>query len=286
MASDEYFIKLGKSIAGPAKRERIEALWKAGKLAETAEVSPDKIHWETVKEFLEGKLADSVDLQQEDEEPEESEEEVVKPKRSKIKVESGSGVTSDINYINKLLNNGEIIKGFMGNFIITASLIFGVLVLIGIVGGLFRFMFNIGESPLLVLMRIVGIFQLIFMIYPVYIITGIGYSGGLSIKNMKNKRFVVAHAFGILMDVIANVTFVLFVSASVPIFLDYASLGLLTDKISGALIGFLFGILYSAASILLAFICLISIKYSKELMMVLFSSGENVEWIKQDRIQK
>ena len=53
MASDEYFIKLGKSIAGPAKRERIEALWKAGKLAETAEVSPDKIHWETIKEFLE-----------------------------------------------------------------------------------------------------------------------------------------------------------------------------------------------------------------------------------------
>lgn len=130
-------------------------MWKAGKLAETAEVSPDKIHWETVKEFLEGKLADSVDLQQEDEEPEESEEEVVKPKRSKIKVESGSGVTSDINYINKLLNSGEIIKGFMGNFIITASLIFGVLVLIfgvlvliGIVGGSFRSMFNIGESPL------------------------------------------------------------------------------------------------------------------------------------------
>jgi len=83
MASDEYFIKLGKSIAGPAKRERIEALWKAGKLAETAEVSPDKIHWETVKEFLEGKLADSVDLQQEDGEPDEFEEEVVKPKRSK-----------------------------------------------------------------------------------------------------------------------------------------------------------------------------------------------------------
>ena len=52
MASDEYFIKLGKSSAGPAKRERIEALWKAGKLLETAEVSPDKIHWETVKEFL------------------------------------------------------------------------------------------------------------------------------------------------------------------------------------------------------------------------------------------
>ena len=52
MASDEYFIKLGKSIAGPTKRERIEALWKAGKLLETAEVSPDKIHWETVKEFL------------------------------------------------------------------------------------------------------------------------------------------------------------------------------------------------------------------------------------------
>ena len=69
MASDEYFIRMGKSIAGPAKRERIEALWKAGKLAETAEVSPDKIHWETVKEFLEGKLADSVDLQQEDGEP-------------------------------------------------------------------------------------------------------------------------------------------------------------------------------------------------------------------------
>ena len=80
MASDEYFIKLGKSIAGPAKRERIEALWKAGKLAETAEVSPDKIHWETIKEFLEGKLADSVDLQQEDGEPDEFEEEVVKPK--------------------------------------------------------------------------------------------------------------------------------------------------------------------------------------------------------------
>ena len=124
------------------------------------------------------------------------------------------------------------------------------------------------------------------MIYPVYIITGIGYSGGLSIKNMKNKRFVVAHAFGILMDVIANATFVLFASVSVPIFLHYASLGLLTDKISGALIGFLLGILSSAASILLAFFCLISIKYSKELMMVLFSIGENVEWIKQSKIQK
>ena len=83
MASDEYFIKLGKSIAGPAKRERIEALWKAGKLAETAEVSPDKIHWETVKVFLEGKLADSVVIIQEDGEPDEFEEEVVKPKRSK-----------------------------------------------------------------------------------------------------------------------------------------------------------------------------------------------------------
>lgn len=88
------------------------------------------------------------------------------------------------------------------------------------------------------------------------------------------------------MDVIANVTFVLFVSASVPIFLFNASSGLATDKISGALIMFLLGILYSAVSILLAFICLISIKYSKELMMVLFSIGENVEWIKQDRIQK
>ena len=59
MASDEYFIKLGKSIAGPAKRERIEALWKAGKLAETAEVSPDKIHWETIKEFIESGAEES-----------------------------------------------------------------------------------------------------------------------------------------------------------------------------------------------------------------------------------
>ncbi|MEI6325398.1 MAG: hypothetical protein WCO91_08115 [Gemmataceae bacterium] len=59
MAPDEYFIKLGKSIAGPAKRERIEALWKAGKLAETAEVSPDKIHWETVKEFLQAGAEES-----------------------------------------------------------------------------------------------------------------------------------------------------------------------------------------------------------------------------------
>ena len=83
MASGEYFIRMGKSIAGPAKREKIEALWNAGKLAETAEVSPDKIHWETVKEFLEGKLPDSVDIQQEDGEPDEFEEEVVKPKRSK-----------------------------------------------------------------------------------------------------------------------------------------------------------------------------------------------------------
>lgn len=58
---------------------------------------------------------------------------------------------------------------------------------------------------------------------------------------MKNKRFVVAHAFGILMDVIANVTFVLFVSASVPIFLFNASSGLATDKISGALIMFFIG---------------------------------------------
>ena len=83
MASDEYFIKLGKSIAGPAQRERIEALWKAGKLAETAEVSLDKIHWETIKEFLEGKLANLLDLPTEDEEQEEFEEEVIKPKRSK-----------------------------------------------------------------------------------------------------------------------------------------------------------------------------------------------------------
>ncbi len=83
MASGEYFIRMGKSIAGPAKREKIEALWNAGKLLETAEVSLDKIHWETVMEFLEGKLADSVDIIQEDEEPDEFEEEVVKPKRSK-----------------------------------------------------------------------------------------------------------------------------------------------------------------------------------------------------------
>ena len=69
MASGEYFIRMGKSIAGPAKREKIEALWNAGKLLETAEVSQDKIHWETVMEFLEGKLADSVDIQQEDGEP-------------------------------------------------------------------------------------------------------------------------------------------------------------------------------------------------------------------------
>ena len=69
MASGEYFIRMGKSIAGPAKREKIEALWNAGKLAETAEVSPDKIHWETVKVFLEGKLADSVVIIQEDGEP-------------------------------------------------------------------------------------------------------------------------------------------------------------------------------------------------------------------------
>ena len=80
MVPGEYFIRLGKSIAGPVNRERIETLWKAGKLPEKAEVSLDKIHWETVKEFLEGKLADSVDLQQEDEEPDEVEEEVVKPK--------------------------------------------------------------------------------------------------------------------------------------------------------------------------------------------------------------
>ena len=83
MASGEYFIRMGKSIAGPAKREKIEALWNAGKLLETAEVSQDKIHWETVNEFLEGKLADSVVIIQEDGEPDEFEEEVVKPKRSK-----------------------------------------------------------------------------------------------------------------------------------------------------------------------------------------------------------
>ena len=83
MASGEYFIRMGKSIAGPAKREKIEALWNAGKLLETAEVSLDKIHWETVNEFLEGKLADSVVIIQEDGEPDEFEEEVVKPKRSK-----------------------------------------------------------------------------------------------------------------------------------------------------------------------------------------------------------
>ena len=83
MASGEYFIRMGKSIAGLAKREKIEALWNAGKLLETAEVSLDKIHWETVNEFLEGKLADSVVIIQEDGEPDEFEEEVVKPKRSK-----------------------------------------------------------------------------------------------------------------------------------------------------------------------------------------------------------
>ena len=49
MASDEYFIRMGKSIAGPAKRERIEAWWNAGKLTVFADVSPDKIHWETIK---------------------------------------------------------------------------------------------------------------------------------------------------------------------------------------------------------------------------------------------
>ena len=159
MASDEYFIKLGKSIAGPAKRERIEALWKAGKLAETAEVSLDKIHWETVKEFLEGKVAILVDLQPEDEEQEEFEEEVVKPKRSKIKVESGLDWTSDVNYINKLLNDGEIIKSFMGTFIIVSSLIFGALALISIVGLSFYNMFDIGELNIPVLMRIVKFFN-------------------------------------------------------------------------------------------------------------------------------
>ncbi len=59
MAPGEYFIRMGKSIAGPAKRERIEALWKAGKLSETAEVSLDKIHWETIKEFIESGAEES-----------------------------------------------------------------------------------------------------------------------------------------------------------------------------------------------------------------------------------
>lgn len=58
MVPGEYFIRLGKSIAGPVNRERIETLWKAGKLPEKAEVSLDKIHWETVKDFLGRKVAE------------------------------------------------------------------------------------------------------------------------------------------------------------------------------------------------------------------------------------
>ncbi len=52
MSSQEYFVKIGKNIAGPVNEDKLRPLHEAGKLPDHAAVSLDRIHWVNILAFL------------------------------------------------------------------------------------------------------------------------------------------------------------------------------------------------------------------------------------------
>jgi len=275
MATNEYFVKVGKIISGPVPSERISAIWKAGKLPEHAAISPDRVNWTNIKEFLGLNEPEQMEADVVEEALDNDQEENSPPPQKKTKngSQTPTELTPDIAFVVKVLGDGGFVKNIIASFVSFGGLlicIFGFIACIAFI-----------VAPVLTRppfdRAIISVFSGFFMIYPVYLCSGIVYSTGSKIRKIPVSNFQVAPSIWLILDGLSAIVFILFIFLSVPIGLYYV---VEVNEFNRQIFFSIFaGLIVFSMSILLAFFYLILLKFFKESLMVIFSIAVNVDII-------
>jgi|GEM_PF-4368224 len=197
-----------------------------------------------------------------------------KKKAQKVEFSPGDTFgTPDVAYILRNLNDGTFVKRFTGAMTMVLGVL-GALLLVFVIGMFFYGALGVGGPAFIIIGRI---FVAISLIYPTFFFAVSFVSCGLQIFNLKPSKFTMTPIASIIVDTIANNCLLFGLFLAIPSAILATAIGaVFQDGVAAMTSGAsAFGL--SIASGVGPFFLL---KFWKELVMVLFFIGQDVEAIK------